>query len=352
MTTDEPSQAGPRASTLRIRVDPEDFVVDEIPLYPPSGEGAHTFVRIEKRLADSDEVARALARVAGVAARDVGYAGRKDRRAVTRQWFSVPGLAPESALALDLPGVRVIEAARHVHKLRTGQLRGNRFEIRIRGAGAEDRARAERVLVGILQRGMPNRFGSQRFGRDGRNAERARALLGGAPARTDRRQARFLISALQAEVFNRVLSERPLPLDRVERGDVARLTDSGGLFVVEDEVLDNERAARFEISATGPIFGTRVLQPAGEVALREAAALFELGLPSPEALRPPPGIRLRGARRPLRVLPQSCRLEAEPQSLVLHCILPAGSYVTVLLEELFPDLDLGASDTARATGVF
>ena len=103
----------------RLRATPEDFLVDEVAAFAPSGEGSHTFVRIEKRLRTTTEVARDLARAAGVAARDVGFAGRKDRMAVTRQWFSLPGVDPERALSFDLPGVRVLEAARHPHKLRT-----------------------------------------------------------------------------------------------------------------------------------------------------------------------------------------------------------------------------------------
>ena len=128
----------------RIRVCPEDFVVDELPLYPCSGEGEHTFVRVEKRLRTTEQVARMLAREAGVRPRDVGYAGRKDRNAVTRQWLSVPGLEPDQALRLELPGVRVLEASRHGNKLRTGHLAGNVFAIRVRGVSTALAEQAER----------------------------------------------------------------------------------------------------------------------------------------------------------------------------------------------------------------
>ena len=121
---------------MRIAATPEDFVVEELPLYAPAGEGAHTFVRVEKRLRTTEEVAADLARAAGVSARDVGYAGRKDRRAVATQWLSVPGLDPERARDLALPGVQVLDAGRHPHKLRTGHLRGNRFELVVRGVDA------------------------------------------------------------------------------------------------------------------------------------------------------------------------------------------------------------------------
>lgn len=319
----------------RIRAEPEDFVVDELPAYAPSGEGGHTFVRVEKRLRTTDEVARDLARAAGAAARDVGFAGRKDRVAVARQWFSVPGLAPEDALRLALPGARVLEAARHPHKLRTGHLRGNRFSLQVRGVDAALARRAEAASERLLATGMPNRFGVQRFGRDGDNAARGSALLRGERLRVDRRTARLLVSALQAAVFNEVLRSRPVPLERVEVGDVARICESGGLFVVEDVERENARAARFELSATGPIFGRRVTSPTGRVAAREEKVLALLGIPPPDELRPPPGIRLRGARRPLRVRPEGLELERRSELVSLRFSLPSGSFATVLVEELF-----------------
>jgi tRNA pseudouridine13 synthase len=317
----------------RLRSRPEDFRVDEIPLYPPTGEGDHTFLCVEKRLRTTEEVARALARYAAARARDVGYAGRKDRDAVTTQWFSVPGLDPERARDFALPGVRVIEAARHPHKLRTGQLRGNRFRIAVRDADAEVCAAAAERLEQLLRRGMPNRFGVQRFGRDGANAERAQRLLRGETRAGDRRSARFLLSALQAAVFNAVLAARETPLDELEPGDVAMVHASGGCFVVEDLAREAPRAAAFEISATGPIFGTRVLAPRAAAAERERALFEQFGV-SPETLRVPRGITLRGARRALRVRPGEAALEAIDAGLVLRCSLPPGSYATVLLEEL------------------
>ncbi len=323
---------------------PEDFVVAEIPLYAPSGRGDHTFVCIEKRGRTTEQVARDLARVAGVRSGDVGYAGRKDRAALARQWFSVPGLEPARALALDLPGVQVLEATRHAHKLRTGHLRGNHFEICLRGVEPARAPAARARLADLCRWGMPNRFGAQRFGRDGRNAEDAARLLRGGRV-GDRRHARFLLSALQAQVFNAVLEGRGLPLDCVEVGDVAVVHASGGLFRVEDPEVEAHRAAAFEISATGPIFGTRVEEPGGVVAERERAVLASLGIPPREELRAPRGVRLRGARRALRVRPQQAELQQRDDALHLRFALPAGSYATVLIAELLaarPDAPLHA----------
>ncbi len=332
-----------------LRTAPEDFRVDELPLYDAAGEGAHTFVRVEKRERTTEQVARDLARAAGVAAREVGYAGRKDRLAVATQWFSVPGLECAAALRLALPGARVLEAAAHPHKLRTGHLRGNRFRILVRDVAASACREAERRLERLVRRGMPNRFDAQRFGRDGNNAELGMRLLrGGTPPR-DRRAARFALSALQAEIFNVLLADRADALDRIERGDVAVVHRSGGLFVVEDPLREAPRAEAFEISATGPIFGTRVRQPSGAVAARERAALEARGIDL-ENLHPPRGIRMRGARRALRVQPEAVGVERVREGLRLDFTLPPGSYASVLVAELLDDPD-GSDDIAPRAGV-
>lgn len=332
----------------RLRASLDDFEVEEIPLYEPSGEGSHTFVWVEKRGRTTEELARELARAAGVAPRDVGYAGRKDRHAVTRQWLSVPGLDPERALALALRDARVLRARRHPHKLRTAQLAGNRFALVVRELDAGALARAGARLATLVARGLPNRFGEQRYGAAGDNVARGRAVLQGGARPRDRREARFLVSALQAAVFDEVLRARPLPLDALEAGDVAVVHESGGLFRVDDPAREAPRAAAFEISATGPIFGPGSFgparegdfrQPAGAVRAREAQALTACGLDPDASLRAPPGLRLDGARRALRVRPRDAVLEAgpEPGCARLGFALPAGSYATVLVEELFAD---------------
>lgn len=330
--TQPAASAGPR-----LRSEPEDFDVDEIPLYAPAGAGDHTFVRVEKRLRTTEEVAKALSRLADVSPRDVGYAGRKDRVAVTRQWFSVPGLPPEAALAFEMPGVRVLEAVRHGHKLRTGQLRGNRFDILVRDVDDALAVRAETRLAEILRVGMPNRFGEQRFGRDGDNAAQGLAVLRGERVRgrpPDRRALRFAVSALQSAVFNEALAQRRLPLDALEAGDLAEVHASGGVFLVEDLAREAPRAAAGEVSATGPIFGSRALEPGGQPRERERAAMAAHGLDPDGPLPRVPGLRLRGARRALRVFPGEASATREGGGLRLRFTLPAGSYATVLIEEL------------------
>jgi tRNA pseudouridine13 synthase len=338
---------GETPTAYAIRTEPEDFVVCEEPLYPTSGEGGHTFLFVEKRGRTTEQVARELSRVGRVSPRDVGYAGRKDRHAVTRQWFSLEGVEPERALDFDLRGAKVLEARRHGHKLKTGHLRGNRFDITLRREGECEIESIQKRADDLVRRGMANRYGEQRFGRAGDNALQARKLLEGGPPPRDRRAARFLISAFQSEVFNAVLEERADAYDRVELGDLARVEESGGLFWVDDLDRERPRAEAFEISATGPIFGKKMRSPVGRVARLERDVFDRFGLPSDlSSLSLPRGIRVRGSRRPLRIRPEGLEVMplAEGGGLRVQCGLPAGAYVTVLLELLVGSV----IDVARA----
>src|SRR5262249_43015986 len=252
-------------------------------------------------------------------------------------WISVPNLDPEAALAIELPGARVLEAVRHPHKLRTGHLRGNRFAIRLRGAGPAARERASARCAEIARPRPPHRVRAPRLRRAGR------FCAGGLGVR-DRRDARFLVSAWQAEVFNAVLAARPVPLDELEAGDLAMRHDSGGVFAVSDPDAERDRVRAFEISPTGPVFGPRMTWPGGAVALRERAVMAAHGL-DPDALRLP-GVRARGARRALRVRPESLAIEGDGEDVLVRFELPAGSYATVVVEELFGPVE----DASRAAG--
>ncbi len=321
----------------RIRTEPEDFVVEELPLYPRLGQGPHLYLLIEKRLRATDEVLRILARELGVAEREVGYAGRKDRRALTRQWFSVPEPDPERLAELQVPGLRIVTSERHGQRLRVGELWGNRFELRVREVDEAAAERARQILEQIAQRGMPNRFGPQRFGRDGKNAERGAHVLGQKRLKGNRHHAWLMVSALQSAVFNRVLELRPAPVHELLPGDVAIVHATGEVFAVDDPVTEAARLESFEVSPTGPIFGTKMKRPRGAVAELERAAMEQLGMADADLLRPPRGIRLYGERRPLRVAPRRVETRFSDGILELAFELPAGSYATVLLDELFPE---------------
>jgi tRNA pseudouridine13 synthase len=246
----------------------------------------------------------------------------------------------------------VLRAHRHPHKLRVGQLAGNRFDLRVRGVAEASLPRLRQRLAEIERAGFPNRFGRQRYGRDGDNPEQARALLEGKRRPRDRRHLRFLMSSLQAQVFDAALAERPLALDEVALGEIAQVRASGGLFLVDDAKRENERARRFEISATGPIFGSRPLAPTGAPGLRERELLARFGVE--EWIEKARGVRLRGGRRAVRAGLGEPSLSFEDGALRLGFFLAAGSYATVLLEALFgapvDDAPRVASVPSRSAG--
>jgi tRNA pseudouridine13 synthase len=329
--------------TGTIKRAPDDFVVDEIPAYLPSGSGEHRYLHIRKVNRTTDDVVRELARTLGIDRRDVGVAGLKDKVAITTQWLSVPAAAAIDGLALE--GVEILESALHANKLRTGHLVGNRFTIVVRNVSDPD-AVVERLGV-IAREGVPNAFGAQRFGREGDTHERARAwLTGRARAPKDARQRRFEFSAFQSAIFNEVLAARVLdgtwnvPLD----GDVLKKEESGGMFVCTDVQEDRERAERGEVSPTGPIVGDKMKQPERDALVLEqriVAPLIEgIDLHRARALG-------EGTRRTLRlhVTELSHRLHAssfdEPFAssqnaagsvIEVRFVLPKGAYATTVLE--------------------
>jgi len=248
-----------------IKRTPEDFAVDEVPAYEPSGVGTHCFVHFRKRNLTTDDAVRAIARALGVERREIGVAGLKDKVAVTTQWVSLPASDGLEARieALEIPGLEVLAHRRHGNKLKTGHLRGNRFRIVIRDVDPATLPEIAAGLERIARDGVPNAFGVQRFGREGDTHERARAwLTGREPAPRDPRLRRFHFSALQSSIFNAVLAERVADGSWCSAllGDVMKKEETGGLFVCTDVQADRERAAQGEVCPTGPIVGDRMRQ--------------------------------------------------------------------------------------------
>jgi tRNA pseudouridine13 synthase len=327
----------------RLRVEPEDFVVDEIPAYDPAGEGEHLFLRIEKRSRATDDVRRELSKLLKIRQDDIGVAGLKDKHAVTRQWISVPAsvLGEERAASLELAGVRVLEARRHRNKLRTGHLRGNRFEIRIRQAGPEALLRARECAGRIAKEGVPNYYGEQRFGHDGETVALGLTLLRGRaeqegqpPRRVDRSLRRLALSSVQSALFNQLLVSRMESgrLHEVELGDVMQVVASGGSFVAEDLGREQARFDRHEIVTTGPMFGPKMLRAAGGPGEREEAILAESGLEMEAFAKQ--GKLLLGTRRPYLVRLEGLEVEGEGEDVWVRFTLPSGAYATVVMREI------------------
>jgi tRNA pseudouridine13 synthase len=379
-----------------IKETPEDFLVAEIPLYQPSGEGDHTYAEIEKRGVTTLDAIRRLSRSLDIPERDIGYAGMKDARGITRQTLSFPRVEPERLLSVSLAGINVLSAVRHRNKLKTGHLAGNSFTIRVRNVGADASDTAAAVLAVLSQRGVPNYFGRQRYGGLGNSHLIGRALLNGdfksavdavmgdpeairdeawrnavemyhrgdlagsiecfpGHCRTEReilkrlvkrpdgyeraldavspRLKRLYLSACQSSLFDRVLERRIDCIDTVEEGDLAFRHDNGACFLVEDSTTEQERAREFGISPSGPMFGCKMKLPGGAQRELEESVLREEGLTlSSFDLAGP--LRMEGERRPLRVPLRNLSTAMDTEGFTLTFSLPRGAYATSVMREI------------------
>jgi tRNA pseudouridine13 synthase len=409
-----PAAPGPHAGIggrLRERV--EDFLVEEIPLYEPSGEGEHIYLFVEKRAMSTMEMVGLIARHFGVRRRDVGYAGLKDKRAITRQLLSVwmPKARIEDVPMLSHDRVAILWADRHVNKLRPGHLKGNRFSIRIRGVSFQAVLQAQRELERLARDGLPNRIGEQRFGylannhlvgraivlgrwseavehllspsaahpdaqaagrrlfREGRFADALadfheslrterdvlRALASGATPeeairRMDRPVAAYYVTAFQSALFNAVLNRREAEgtLGVLLEGDVAFMHASRATFAVgQAELHDAEmpgRLARFDVSPSGPMWGTSMRRASGPVGQAELDVLEASGVTEADLTRfEREGGAVEGARRPLRVPVIDPDVEggADEHGSYVRCAfeLPRGSFATSVMRQIMGPVD-------------
>jgi tRNA pseudouridine13 synthase len=352
---------GPLAEGM-LRATPEDFRVDEILGFEASATGPHALLRVRKRGANTEWVARELARAAGCKPFEVGFAGLKDRHAVTTQFFTVPRgkRAAAGFLGMSGEGFEVIESAEHQRKLPRGALEGNRFEITVREFRADPQALEQR-MAGIRAGGVPNYFGEQRFGREGGNlaavwseAQRLSARAGGgrldgqpgdprgSGGRGDDRGRRggrgnddrgFMLSAARSLVFNALLAERVRRGDwnRLLPGDVANLDGRGSVFAVPevDDVLVT-RCESLELHPTAPLLGE------GESLSREGVRDLEAAVASgfPEALAVIGAARMNAERRALRIRVRELEYSVTGDVLTLRFALSAGSFATTVLREI------------------
>ncbi len=405
-----------------IRCHLEDFRVEELPLYDPSGEGTHVYFRIEKRGVSTPMAIDRIARYMGVRPTDIGLAGLKDARAVTTQTLSLEHVDPDQIEAYTDAQIRILWTNRHTNKLRPGHLAGNRFTIRLRDAAAEAFERAQAVMNVLVRRGVPNYFGEQRFGARGDTARLGEALLrddppeflalflgrsqpddppdckaardafdagffdramqrwprhyanerralaafkrskrpGPAIAAVDKRMRRLYISAFQSELFNEVLTQRIQEIDTVLAGDLAQKTDSGGVFRVEDESVDQPRAAAFEISPTGPLIGPRCNLPGGRGGEVERAVLAAHGISEAGEFPRVGPLKVKGGRRALRFRVTDPAVDVGHDEygpyLEVRFVAPSGCYATVALREIMkaeplpsaPDTEDAAPDESEA----
>ncbi|KAA0874683.1 tRNA pseudouridine(13) synthase TruD [Nitrincola tapanii] len=322
----------PQAEAL-IRHQPEDFRVDEILGFEPEGEGEHLFLQIEKIGENTDWVARQLAKFMGANPREIGYAGKKDRHAITTQWFSVkhPIKAPNPSWGLfNSPTIRVLQQVRHSRKLKLGSLQGNRFSIRLREV-----THPQEVLqrCALLEQGVPNYFGEQRFGHQLGNLIKGEAMLAGQLKERQSHKRGLYISALRSALFNQVVSERIQQgrWSQVQFGDVLMLNGSQSCFLATDDLLELEqRLYQQDVHLTAPMWGVGPLMTQAEVAEQEARLAQDWSVWT-QGLE---GLGLKQERRAMRLVPQALQVERiGEQDLLLSFTLTSGAFATSVLRE-------------------
>lgn len=295
LTADTPGIGG------HIRTAPEDFQVEERPLYLPCGEGEHLYVKITKRGLSTPDLVRRLSSSLGIKAQAIGVAGLKDARAVTTQMVSLQEIPSERLAGIKIDdkimGFQIL--GRHRNRLRTGHHAGNRFRLIIRNVADHAAESIPAVLQQLNTRGVPNYFGPQRQGRKGDNYEVGAALLTDARRREkmNRTQRIWYLNAYQSFLFNRMLAKRIDEIDRLFVGDWAMKHANGACFLVEDTEVEQPRADRFEISPTGILFGSRVSWASGEPGEIEEAVIAEAGTTKEALVAAAKACGFRGERR-------------------------------------------------------
>ena len=326
---------GEPLGTARIKSEPDDFQVEEILGFVPSGEGEHCLIRIEKRERNTNDVAAELAAKLSIRKRLVSHCGLKDKHAVTRQWFSIhlPGQPSPDAGDLDIEGVRVLEITRNIRKLNRGTHDGNRFIIRLRDCTFTKGSVTDRWEQ-IVQRGVPNYFGPQRLGRDGGNVGLALRFMSGEKVVKDRLLRGILISAARSFLFNACVDERVKRgnWDQPLEGEVFGFADNRSL-VLPGKIRGDE-AERVEsglLELTAPLWGAGELHSQGLVKSIEQQVADRY----PDIIGRLAEFNLRQERRIIRLRPTSPVLKWESDStFVLSFDLPKGTFATTLLREL------------------
>lgn len=383
-----------------IKDRPEDFQVEEIPLYDAGGDGPHLYFEMTKRNMTTDAAVKVLADHFGRSPREFGVAGKKDKQALTTQRISLEHVGAEDVESFEHDRIKLTVIDRHRNKIQPGHLEANKFTVKIRTAKPDQsRSVVTDSLQKLSDRGVPNYFGSQRFGRrrdtddlgeamvqgeldeflelyfgrpseaDPDDVRRARELFerenyeeaidawpreysnkrSGLAAYIDRRspgpvlsalsksRRQLFLSAYQSRLFNELLAERMPEVNRVLEGDIAKKTDTGGMFEVEEPDQEQPRADRFEISPTGLLPGRDPWYASGEPGARERSLLDENDV-SEEDFEKVGYLRSDGTRRPYRFSPGSPEVESRSDEhgpyLNLTFRIPSGCYATVLLREV------------------
>jgi tRNA pseudouridine13 synthase len=317
-----------------LKAQAESFVVEEIPLYEPDGQGEHIYVRLTREGWTTRDIHKSLAKLFDLKAVDVGYAGLKDKHARVTQTFSLALRNTDEVTVArrirEALRVQVLWARRHKNKLKSGHLLGNRFQILVANPHEDAFSRAGAIRQTLGEKGVPNFYGVQRFGSHGQNEKKGReALMGKGPR--DRWIRRLLLSSYQSALFNDWLVERIRNgwFETILQGDVAKKTDTGGLFEVEDTEAEAVRFQKGRITYTGPIYGAKMRWATGKPGDLEKKVLAARGV-SVESLS---RARLNGSRRVARLFLKDLAIETHPKGLSFTFVLPKGAYATTVMRE-------------------
>ncbi len=325
-----------------IKEECEHFRVDEIPLYEPEGLGQHIYLLIRKTNLNTTDIVKSLCELFKITDKDIGYAGLKDKRAITTQWFSLSlGATADIAevckeISSSLENVEILKSSKHLNKLKIGHLIANRFTVTISNTTKDSFQNAEKILELINQNGLPNFYGEQRFGSKGDNADIGREVLTGKKKVKKHWLKKMYISAYQSELFNSWLTNRISDglFNELIPGDLLQKSEGGRSFPFDTNKDHLQEFKRGEISYTGPIFGSKVTGPTLKAAEREEL-IFSKDEVTLEDLKK---MKVQGTRRSAKVFPQSIEIEKEDQNIILSFTLPAGSYATILLREFTKSL--------------
>lgn len=316
-----------------IRRTAEDFQVIEIPAFSPSGEGEHRILHVRKKLMNTAQVGKLLARHANLPPSRVSWAGMKDRNAVTEQWFSVhiANLPEPDWFALNSDNLKVLEVYQHQRKLKKGVLKGNQFYLRVTDVEGDIEALKSRYET-ILDHGVPNYFGEQRFGFRGRNIHKALAMFRKPPRRMPRHERGIYLSAARALLFNAVLDRRVREhsWNRILPGEICMLKGSHSVFAADGEPDLQQRLDHFDIHPTGPMWGDGELTSSGDCQALETGVIADYE----EFARGLVNAGLKQERRALRLEPLFFQMQVARDSVSFNFELPPGSYATAVLHEL------------------
>lgn len=337
--TDLPYLYGKPAANALLRSQPEDFIVDEVLNFTPSGAGEHVLLHIEKTAQNTQYVAKQLATVTGLRARDISYAGLKDRHAVTRQWFCFkwPIKQPLAWESWQLEGATILQVQRHYRKLRLGALKANRFTIMLRQVTDIPQLLARSQQ---LHQGVPNYYGEQRFGINGGNLQLAQQLFSGHSI-IDRKIRGLALSAARSFLFNQQVAARITAglFDTLIAGDVLQLNGSGSVFPVAQPTEElAQRLGDYDVHLTAALPGIAEKQlVSGEAEALEQQAVQEYSLLQQGLI----DYRLKAERRAIRLMPQQLELTQDGNDIIVQFNLAAGCFATSVLRELVNYQDVG-----------